>query len=164
MQPISRASWLARHEILTLVLLAPASAPEADIRRAWHADTYVLKDGSSHHVDGLILFSESDRAVVYFVEDDDGKPHRGAGEGGTNTLDANRLVLTRTYLVIASEEIKIIDFLSFNGWGRHGIRVRHGRALCRLESIASGTSSPEHAACNGQHLNRPLSWSRRSTR
>ena len=43
--------------------------------------------------------------MVYFVNDDDGKPKRGAGEGGRYTLDGNELVLTRDYLVIASDPI-----------------------------------------------------------
>lgn len=98
--PVGRLSSLA------LVLLAlPALAQEADIRGAWRADTYVLKDGSNHHVEGLMIFSERQWAVVYFVEDGDGKPQRGAGEGGPYTLDGDRLVLTRDYLVIASSAI-----------------------------------------------------------
>lgn len=101
----------ARVEMMSAVLLVvlwvvpPARAQEADIRGAWHADTYVLKDGSKHHVEGLMLFGETDWAVVYFVKDDDGQPQRGAGEGGSYTLDGDRLVLTRDYLVIAGNEI-----------------------------------------------------------
>jgi len=99
-------SQLGRLSSVALVLLAlPALAQEADIRGAWHADTYILKDGSNHHVEGLMIFSERHWAVVYFVEDDDGKAQRGAGEGGPYTLDGDHLVLTRDYLVIASNAI-----------------------------------------------------------
>ena len=91
---------------VALTLSAPlASAQPNDIRGAWRADTYVLKDGTSHHVDGLMIFSESEWAVVYFVEDDEGQPQRGAGEGGPYTLEGDELVLTRDYLVIASQDI-----------------------------------------------------------
>ena len=91
--------------VFAMAWAASVHAREADLRGAWHADTYVLKDGSEHHVEGLMIFTESEWAVVYFVKDDDGQPQRGAGEGGPYTLDGDRLVLTRNYLVIASEEI-----------------------------------------------------------
>jgi hypothetical protein len=78
---------------------------EADLHGAWRAESYVLKDGSVHHVEGLMLFTENEWAVVYFVKDDEGNPQRGAGEGGPYTLEGDRLVLTRDYLVIASNAI-----------------------------------------------------------
>jgi hypothetical protein len=97
---------IGRVIVMALLLWAsPALTQEVDILGAWRADTYVLKDGSTHHVEGLMLFSERDWAVVYFVKDDDGKPQRGAGEGGPYTLEGDRLVLTRDYLVIASNAI-----------------------------------------------------------
>lgn len=77
-----------------------------DVRGAWRADSYVLKSGEVHDVEGLMIFSESEWSVVYFVKDDDGTPQRGAGEGGPYTLDGDELVLTRDYLVIAGNEIK----------------------------------------------------------
>lgn len=91
--------------LLLGLLASPAAAQRPDIRGAWQADSYVLKEGANHHVDGLMVFSERDWAVVYFVKDDQGKPQRGAGEGGRYMLDGNRLVLTREYLVIASGAI-----------------------------------------------------------
>ncbi len=90
--------------VLVLVV-GLVGAQDNDVRGAWKADTYVLKDGAVHHVEGLMIFSETDWAVVYFVKDDDGQPQRGAGEGGPYTLDGDRLVLTRDYLVIAGNEI-----------------------------------------------------------
>jgi len=91
---------------VALVLVAGVvGAQENDVRGAWKADTYVLKDGAVHHVEGLMIFSETDWTVVYFVKDDDGQPQRGAGEGGPYTLEGDKLVLTRDYLVIAGNEI-----------------------------------------------------------
>ena len=98
--------WVAVVGLLTgVVMAAPVRTQEADLRGAWQVDCYVLADGSRYQVDGLMLFSETDWAVVYFVKDADGQPQRGAGEGGPYTLDGERLVLLRDYLVIASEEI-----------------------------------------------------------
>ena len=94
--------------LVAVAFVLAASSVDAqveDVRGAWHADTYVLKDGAKHHVDGLMLFSDRDWAVVYFVENAEGKPQRGAGEGGTYTLEGDRLVLTRDYLVIAGNAI-----------------------------------------------------------
>jgi hypothetical protein len=88
-----------------VLVVGVAGAQGNDVRGAWKADTYVLKDGATHHVEGLMIFSETDWTVVYFVKDDDGQPQRGAGEGGPYTLDGDKLVLTRDYLVIAGNEI-----------------------------------------------------------
>lgn len=92
--------------VLALTLLPIfALGQETDLRGAWRVESYVLKDGSVHHVEGLMVFTEREWAVVYFVKDDEGKPQRGAGEGGPYRLDGDRLVLTRDYLVIASNAI-----------------------------------------------------------
>ena len=89
-----------------LFIAGVAGAQSNDVRGAWRADSYVLKSGEVHQVEGLMIFSESEWSVVYFVKDDDGTPRRGAGEGGPYTLDGDELVLTRDYLVIAGNEIK----------------------------------------------------------
>jgi hypothetical protein len=91
--------------VAALLLTISAPAQEADLRGAWSAESYVLKNGSVHHVEGLMLFTEREWAVVYFVKDDQGKPQRGAGEGGPYRLEGDRLVLTRDYLVIAGSAI-----------------------------------------------------------
>lgn len=95
---------LGRMGALALWLMTGLAGAQ-DLRGAWRADSYVLKSGEVHQVEGLMIFSEGEWAVVYFVKDDEGKPQRGAGEGGPYTLDGNELVLTRDYLVIASDEI-----------------------------------------------------------
>lgn len=91
--------------LLGISLLA-AGAGANDLRGAWRADSYVLKSGERHHVEGLMIFSENEWNVVYFVKDEEGRPQRGAGEGGPYRLNGNELVLTRDYLVIASNQIK----------------------------------------------------------
>ncbi len=91
-----------------MLMASVVGAQANDVRGAWRAESYVLKSGEVHHVEGLMIFSESDWSVVYFVKDDDGKPQRGAGEGGPYTLEGDKLVLTRDYLVIAGNEIKAL--------------------------------------------------------
>jgi len=91
--------------LLLVACVTQARAREDEVRGAWKADSYVLKSGEVHHVEGLMIFSEREWSVVYFVKDADGKPQRGAGEGGPYTLDGNELVLTRDYLVIAGDAI-----------------------------------------------------------
>lgn len=102
---LGRSSFFAL-SILLWTLVPTVSAQTGDVRGAWRADSYVLKSGEEHHVEGLMIFSESEWSVTYFVKDDDGKPQRGAGEGGPYTLDGDELVLTRDYLVIAGNELK----------------------------------------------------------
>ena len=95
----------AAFSILLFVWVPIATAQQTDVRGGWRADTYVLKSGEVHHVEGSMLFSKNEWVVVYFVKDNDGQPQRGAGEGGPYTLDGDKLVLTRDYLVIAGNKI-----------------------------------------------------------
>lgn len=97
---------LASLFVAIFLVASVVGAQANDVRGAWRADSYVLKSGEVHHVEGLMVFSESEWSVVYFVKDDDGQPQRGAGEGGPYSLDGDALVLTRDYLVIAGNEIK----------------------------------------------------------
>ena len=69
----------------------PASAQTPDVTGAWAAQTYVMAGGTEHRVEGRIFFTESDWQVVYFVVDEGGEALRGSAEGGTYTLDRNRL-------------------------------------------------------------------------
>jgi hypothetical protein len=69
-------------------------AAAAGLRGAWRAETYELRDGARHTVDGLIFFSERDWTVLFFVLDAEGQPQRGSGEGGTYTLEGDRLVFS----------------------------------------------------------------------
>ena len=69
----------------------PVSAQTPEVRGAWAAQTYVMRGGAEHRVEGRIFFTESDWQVVYFVVDEGGEVRRGSAEGGTYTLDGNSL-------------------------------------------------------------------------
>lgn len=73
---------------------SPAAGQDAggagELRGSWHAETYVLADGSTHEVSGQIHFTERDWLVLFFVMDG-GEPARGSAEGGRYTLAGDRL-------------------------------------------------------------------------
>ncbi len=58
---------------------------------------YTLQDGTVQEVTGLIFFTDRDWTVLFFTLDGRGGLTRGAGEGGTYTLEGNRLVFTHLY-------------------------------------------------------------------
>jgi hypothetical protein len=82
--------------LVTLSLAAPASAA-SKIAGAWRPDLYTLKDGSEQAVTGLIFFTERDWTVLFFEVGDKGAPERGSGEGGTYSLEGDRLVFTHLF-------------------------------------------------------------------
>ena len=49
-----------------------AQKEDVDVRGAWRAHTYVLDDGITHTVDGLIFFTGRDWSVLFFVTDPHG--------------------------------------------------------------------------------------------
>ncbi len=73
------------------------------LRGAWRPTSYQLKAGPRHPVDGLITFTASDWSVLFFVLDARGQPGRGSGEGGTYTLEGNRLVFTHRFNLAAGK-------------------------------------------------------------
>jgi hypothetical protein len=75
---------------------------DADIRGAWASEVYALADGTRHTVHGRIFFTDSEWQVLFFVMEED-EPRRGSGEGGTYTLDGDRLVLTHFFNLSAGE-------------------------------------------------------------
>jgi hypothetical protein len=83
--------------------LSPAEASE--IRGAWRTEKYNLKEGGQHQVDGLIFFTEKDWTVLFFVMGDDGEAKRGSGEGGSYTLDGEKLVFKHLYHLSAGEKV-----------------------------------------------------------
>jgi len=82
---------------LEAVTQPAGTSPGVDLRGAWHAQTYTLKDGTRHPVRGSILFTERDWSVVFLVAPDGKKPVRGSGEAGTYRLEGNRLVFAHRY-------------------------------------------------------------------
>jgi hypothetical protein len=85
--------------LLTLGLGAGASAQGAGagVRGSWRAERYVLKTGQTHTVQGLIFFTERDWTVLFFVVPPGQAPQRGSAEGGTYTIENDRLVFTHLY-------------------------------------------------------------------
>ena len=77
---------------------------DRDIRGAWTAETYALADGTRHTVHGRIFFTDSEWQVLFFVMEGD-DPRRGSGEGGTYTLDGDRLVFTHLFNLSAGEAV-----------------------------------------------------------
>ena len=75
---------------------ATAAADTSDIRGAWKPETYRLKSGPVHDVTGLITFTDKDWSVLFFIVTDEG-PRRGSGEGGTYTLEGDKLTFRHLY-------------------------------------------------------------------
>lgn len=85
--------------LLAAVLAGPALGQAPELRGSWQAQVYRLRDGTSHSVDGLIVFTQSDWLVVFLVKDGKGAARRGSGEGGSYTLSGDRLLLRHRYNV-----------------------------------------------------------------
>ena len=75
---------------------AQSAAGPLDIRGSWRPETYRLKSGPVHEVTGLITFTGKDWSVLFFIVTDEG-PRRGSGEGGTYTLDGDKLTFRHLY-------------------------------------------------------------------
>lgn len=91
---------MSRFRIAPVLLAVSLSVPalaESPVEGAWHPEIYRLKDGTVQEVTGLIFFTERDWTVLFFVKDDRGGLERGSGEGGTYTLEGDRLVFTHLY-------------------------------------------------------------------
>jgi len=83
--------------LLAAVSLSLPGLAESPIQGAWHPEIYTLKDGTVREVTGLIFFTDRDWTVLFFTRDGGGGLERGAGEGGTFTLEGDRLVFTHLY-------------------------------------------------------------------
>jgi len=94
-------SWLRIAPVLLAAVFfsAPvlAQSPIEGVEGAWHPEIYTLKDGTVQEVTGLIFFTDRDWTVLFFTKDGRGGLQRGAGEGGTYTLEEDRLVFTHLY-------------------------------------------------------------------
>ena len=73
-----------------------AEVESSDLRGSWKPETYQLKSGPVHEVTGLITFTEKDWSVLFFIVTDEG-PRRGSGEGGTYTLEGDKLTFRHLY-------------------------------------------------------------------
>ena len=91
--------WTVQFMLAALLLLGAvplAAAEPPELRGSWRPESYRLKSGPVHEVTGLITFTEKDWSVLFFIVTDEG-PRRGSGEGGTYTLDGNKLVFSHLY-------------------------------------------------------------------
>jgi hypothetical protein len=89
------ASRLVLATVSALALIAVGSVSVAaftDLDGAWRPESYVMKDGVTHEVDGLIVFSQSQWLTLFFVRKGS-ELERGTGEGGAFTLEGDRLTL-----------------------------------------------------------------------
>lgn len=98
--PASTAASTEAHPA-AVPIAAAADTPQSDsgpldIRGAWKPETYRLKSGPVHEVTGLISFTEKDWSVLFFIVTDEG-PRRGSGEGGTYTLEGDKLTFRHLY-------------------------------------------------------------------
>ena len=87
------------------MLLWFASPASAQITGAWNPESYTLKDGSEYSVSGFIFFTKTDWTVLFFVEDEEGNVRRGSAEGGTYTIDGDRLTFTHFYNLSAGDAL-----------------------------------------------------------
>ncbi len=104
---MSLSRWMLVLVLISLVagFAQPTTGEESSILGVWKAERYDLKDGSSHALDGLIFFTEHDRATLFFTLDGDKKPRRGSGEAGTYALDGDRLTFSHVYHLSAGKEL-----------------------------------------------------------
>lgn len=91
--------------MLWLTGAARLTAAAPDVRGAWRAQSYALATGQHYDVDGLIVFTDSDWSVLFFVVPEGGEPERGSAEGGTYTLDDDRLVFTHLFHMSVGSEL-----------------------------------------------------------
>ena len=73
-----------------------ATAP-SDIRGGWQAESYTLKTGERHTVQGRIFFTATEWGVTFFVTLEGQAPQRASAEGGTYTLNGDKLVFSHHY-------------------------------------------------------------------
>ncbi len=91
-------SWLRiAPAALAAVSLSAHALAQSPVEGAWRPELYTLKDGTVQQVTGLIFFTARDWTVLFFTRDDRGELERGSGEGGTYTLEGDRLVFTHLY-------------------------------------------------------------------
>lgn len=103
---LSAAGWLVASLALGSCAASAASLQDhASIQGSWRAQEYHLKDGTKHSVDGLIVFTQTDWMVLFFVVADDGTPKRGSAEGGRYELRGAELTFFHHYHLSSGEEM-----------------------------------------------------------
>ncbi len=95
--------WLRIALLLAAFSLSASARAQSSLTGAWRPETYTLKDGTVKEVTGLIFFTDRDWTVLFFTRDGRGGLAQGAGEGGTYTLDGDRLVFKHLYHLSGGE-------------------------------------------------------------
>lgn len=89
---------------LVVVLFSAGLSSAADLRGAWTAELYVLKDGTQLPVEGRIFFTDRDWTVLFFVSEG-GEVRRGSGEGGTYRLEGGKLTFEHLFNLSAGQAV-----------------------------------------------------------
>lgn len=97
--------------VLSAALCAPTlvAAQTPEIRGAWNAERYIMREGAEHRVEGRIFFTESDWQVVFFVLDGQGEVKRASAEGGAYTLEGNDLTFVHLHNFSVGEAMEVLD-------------------------------------------------------
>ena len=123
-----------------LLLLCTACATlnsPGQLRGAWRPETYLLRDGAKHAVDGSLFFTASDWTVLFFVKGADGRPQRGSGEGGTFERHGSQLVLWHHYHLSAGQAMEGLPESALRMAAADPTAEPGSAELCRFE-IAGG--------------------------
>jgi hypothetical protein len=116
-----------------------------DIRGSWLTENYVIKDGPTHRVEGLLFFSAKDWSVLFFMMDEQMKPQFGSSEAGTYTLDGESLLFAHRYHLEAGHEKPLLMEVrdAADAWNE----------LCRVE-MAGDTMTIHFPSGNRMNLRR----------
>ncbi len=87
-----------------IATVTAGAASEIDLRGVWRPESYVLKDGSRHLIEGLVFFTDNEWSFLVFVTVN-GEPLRGEGEGGTYVLKGDELLFTHLYILLAGKAV-----------------------------------------------------------
>jgi hypothetical protein len=96
-------TWFRIALLLAGVSLPAPTRAQSSIAGAFRPETYTLRDGTVKAVTGLIFFTDRDWTVLFFIQDGRGGLAQGSGEGGTYTLEGERLVFKHLYHLSGGE-------------------------------------------------------------
>jgi len=77
--------------LVAATVASAAFAPAPGVEGAWHLVQYRLATGEVYRVAGTIFFSTGRWQVAFYVLDQQGTPQRASAEGGTYSLQGDRL-------------------------------------------------------------------------
>lgn len=121
---------------LCAIWAASALAGESPIRGTWRPENYLLKDGSRHPIEGLVVFTDTEWTFLVFVMDN-GEPRRGEGEGGTYTLNGEELIFNHEFLLTAGQALGSLP---------------DSPLRMQVRDTASASKTPSHVSFDGNQL------------